>query len=139
MDTHTPTTDHQQAQTPAASHNGQSASTRHYVHPRASVFDNQDGFTVEVEMPGVNQSGLEITFDNGELTLVGHRAAATPAGQTETVYRESHGHDYRRVFEVDATIDASRIAARLDQGLLTLTLPKAESAKPRRIEINGAN
>ena len=45
--------------------------------------------------------------------------------------------DFRRVFEVDSSIDTARISAGLDQGLLTLTLPKAESAKPRRIEING--
>ena len=87
-------------------------------------------------MPGVTQSGLEITFENGELTLVGHRAQADGH---EVVYRESHAGGYRRVFEVDNTIDASRISARLDQGLLTLSLPKAENAKPRRIEIGGLN
>ena len=112
------------------------AQPRRYVRPRASITENADGFTVQVEMPGVNQAGLEITFENGELTLVGHRTAGQNPGH-EVVYRESQGNDYRRTFEVDGTIDAARIGARLDQGVLTLDLPKAEAAKPRRIQING--
>ena len=55
------------------------------------------------------------------------------------LYRESRPADFRRVFEVDGSIDATHIGAGLDQGLLTLTLPKAEAAKPRKIEINGLN
>ena len=99
--------------------------TRRFLRPRASITETADGFTVQVEMPGVPQDGLEVTFENGDLTLV--------------VHRESHGGDYRRVFELDNTIDAARIKARIDQGLLTLSLPKAEAAKPRRIEISGLN
>ena len=116
------------------------AQPRRYVRPRASITESADGFTVQVEMPGVNQAGLEITFENGELTLVGHRSHDAGSGDGhEVLYRESHPSDYRRAFEVDNTIDASRISARLDQGLLTLSLPKAEAAKPRRIEISGLN
>ena len=109
---------------------------RQYVRPRANITENDGGYLVEVEMPGVNKSGLEITFENGELTLVGHRTAPV---QSELLYRESHPADFRRVFEVDSTIDAANIRAQLEQGLLTLTLPKAEAAKPRRIEINSLN
>ncbi len=117
--------------------------TRRYARPAASITETADGFVVQVEMPGVNRQGLEITFENGELTLVGHRAPAS-AGQEgtptpEPLYRESRQSDFRRVFEVDSTIDAARIGANLEQGLLTLSLPKAEAAKPRRIEISGLN
>ncbi len=112
---------------------------RHYVRPRASITENASGYVVQVELPGVNRQGLEITFENGELTLLGHRPpAAAPAG-AELVYRESRPADFRRVFELDHSIDAAHINAGLDQGLLTLTLPKAEAAKPRKIEINGLN
>ena len=109
---------------------------RRFLRPRASITETADGFTVQVEMPGVTQSGLEVTFENGDLTLVGHRATAD---SHEVLYRESNAADYRRVFEIDNTIDAARITARLDQGLLVLSLPKAEAAKPRRIEIGGLN
>ena len=119
------------------------AMARRYVRPAASITETADGFVVHVEMPGVNRQGLEITFENGELTLVGHRvpAAAGHDGATapEALYRESRQADFRRVFEVDSTIDAARIGANLEQGLLTLNLPKAEASKPRRIEISGLN
>ena len=126
----------QQPQTIPAD-NQQPTTPRRYLRPRASINETADGFTVQVEMPGVTQRGLEITFETGDLTLVGRRAAHGDGH--EVLHRESHAADYRRVFEVDNTIDAARIAARLDQGLLTLSLPKAESAKPRRIEIGGLN
>ena len=117
----------------------QQSTERRYVRPRASITENAAGFVVQVEMPGVNRQGLEITFENGELTLLGHRQpAAAPAGM-EVLYRESRVADFRRVFEVDGSIDAAHIGAGLDQGLLTLTLPKAEAAKPRKIEIGGLN
>ena len=119
------------------------APARRYVRPAASITETTEGFVVQVEMPGVNRQGLEITFENGELTLVGHRAPAAPghdvAPAPEALYRESRQADFRRVFEVDSTIDAARIGANLEQGLLTLNLPKAEAAKPRRIEISGLN
>ena len=114
------------------------APPRRYLRPRASITETTDGFTVQVEMPGVTQDGLEVTFENGDLTLVGHRADISRDGH-ETLYRESNAADYRRTFEVDNTVDAARITAQLDQGLLTLSLPKAETAKPRRIEIGGLN
>ncbi len=142
METQTPTQPSQPQTTTAAPANGANVhkAPRRYVRPRASIAETADGFTVQVEMPGVQQTGLEITFENGELTLLGHRNHVAGSGDGhEVVYRESHASDYRRAFEVDNTIDASRISARLDQGLLTLSLPKAEGAKPRRIEISGLN
>ena len=134
----TPTQPSQPQTTPAANngHVQPATPSRRYLRPRASITETADGFTVQVEMPGVTQSGLEVTFENGDLTLVGHRATAD---SHEVVYRESNAADYRRTFEVDNTIDTARITAQLDQGLLTLSLPKAEAAKPRRIEIGGLN
>ena len=124
-----------QTQNENAAHNA----NRRYVRPRASITENASGYVVQVEMPGVSRQGLEITFENGELTLLGHRQHFTPAAGTELVYRESRPVDFRRVFELDHSVDAANIGAGLDQGLLTLTLPKAEAAKPRKIEINGLN
>jgi HSP20 family protein len=121
-------------QQPAAQQN---QTQRRYVRPRASITENGNGFVVTVEMPGVNRNGLEVTFENGELTLVGHR---TPfRTDAELVYRESRPMDFRRTFELDASIDAGNIGAQLDQGLLTLSLPKSAAAQPRRIEVAGLN
>ena len=117
--------------------NNQTQTARQYVRPRASLAETPADFVVQVEMPGVNRQGLEILFENGELTLTGHRAPESLPEGTETVYRESRPVDFRRVFELDRSVDTARISAGFEQGLLTLTLPKAEAAKPRRIEING--
>lgn len=103
------------------------------VSPLANILETGDGYLLEAEMPGVSRDGLDITVENGELTIVGHRHRYQTKGQT--VYRESRDCDYRRVFEIDPSIDSARIAAKMDQGVLKLTLPKAESVKPRKVTV----
>jgi HSP20 family protein len=105
-----------------------------YATPLVDVESNEDGYTIRAEMPGVDKSGLEVTVDNGELTIIGHRRPSELAG--EPVYREIRNNDFRRVYELDPTIDTAKISARIEQGVLTLTLPKAESVKPRRITVD---
>jgi len=104
---------------------------RPFVAPEVNIFESKDGYVLEAEMPGVTKDGLEITLEANVLTIVGHRSDATPAG--EPVYRESRPLDFRRVFELDPAIDAEKINARVEQGVLTLTLPKAERVKPKKI------
>ena len=104
-----------------------------YVTPLADVESTKESYTIHAEMPGVDKSGLELTVDNGELTIVGHRHVEQSLG--EPVYREIRQTDFRRVYELDPAIDTTLIAARIDQGVLTLTLPKAESVKPRKITV----
>lgn len=106
---------------------------RRFVAPEVNIFETKDEYVLEAEMPGVNKEGLELTLEANVLTLVGHRS--DPAVGGETVYRESRPADYRRVFELDPAIDGDRISARMDQGILTLTLPKAERVKPRKIAV----
>jgi len=105
-----------------------------FLRPTADVREDKDGYVVEMEMPGVSKDGLELTVENGELVIVGHRAAVHPTGQP--VYRESRQFDYRRAFELDPSIDTAKINAKLDQGVLTLHLPKAEAVKPRKIAVS---
>jgi|SRR5215207_2068619 HSP20 family protein len=107
---------------------------RRYLAPEVNIFETKDEYVLEAEMPGVSKDGLEITLEGNVLTLVGRRSDETPTG--EPVYRESRPADYRRVFELDPAIDAERINARVDQGVLTLTLPKAERVKPRKIAVS---
>jgi HSP20 family protein len=104
-----------------------------YETPPADVESTKEGYTIHVEIPGVDKSGLELTVDNGELTIVGHRQVEEFSG--EPVYREIRQTDFRRVYELDPAIDTTLIAARIDQGVLTLTLPKVENVKPRKITV----
>ena len=104
-----------------------------YATPLVDVESNEEGYTIRAEMPGVDKSGLEITVDNGELTIVGHRHTSELTG--EPVYREIRNNDFRRVYELDPAIDTAKISARIEQGIVTLTLPKAESVRPRKIAV----
>jgi HSP20 family protein len=105
-----------------------------YVAPRANVREDKDGYVLEAELPGVGKDGLELTVENGELTIVGRRTPVQSTGQT--LYRESRPADYRRTFELDPSIDSTKISAVLDQGILTLRLPKTEAVKPRKITVS---
>jgi HSP20 family protein len=111
----------------------QSAERRSYAMPLVDVESTAEGYTLRAEMPGVNKSGVEITAENGDLVIIGHRTPLDVSG--EPTHRESRPGDFRRVYELDPSIDTSRIAAKMEQGVLTVHLPKAESVKPRRITL----
>jgi HSP20 family protein len=104
-----------------------------YLIPVVDIASSGDAYVLEVEMPGVDKSGLELTVENGDLLIVGHRRRIDSIG--EPVYREMRTNDYRRVYELDPSIDTGKINARIEQGLLTVTLPKAETVKPRKITV----
>jgi len=104
-----------------------------YVMPPANILETTDGYLLEVEMPGVSKDGPEITVENGELTIVGRRLPIQVQGRE--LFRESRRLDYRRVFEIDPSIDTDHITAKIEQGVLTLHLPKSERVKPRKITI----
>lgn len=103
-----------------------------YVTPAVAIYEDADGYTVEAEMPGVTKDGVHVTVENGELVLTGAKAPR-PAGNR--LYGETSPADYRRVFDLDPAVDADKIAARMDQGVLVLRLPKAQDKKPRRITV----
>jgi HSP20 family protein len=112
---------------------GETAQRVEYFTPRVDLHQDADGYTLEVEMPGVNKQGVEITVEDGKLVLGGHRPLAGEFGRS--VHRERKAGEYRRVFDLDPSIDATKISARVEQGLLTVHLPKAEAVKPRKITV----
>ncbi len=113
---------------------GDRAQAEQFVAPPASVIETGDGYTLEVEMPGVNKDGLDISVENNELTITGRRSL--PIVEGALIHDESRPENFRRTFELDPSIDANKISARIEQGLATLTLPKAEHVKPRKITVS---
>jgi len=105
-----------------------------FVAAPVNIFESKDGYILEAEMPGVNKEGLEVTLEGNEITITGHRTAENTEGQP--LFRESTLSNFQRVFQLDPAIDTSKISAKMDQGLLTLTLPKSEQVKPRKIAVN---
>ena len=85
-------------------------------------------------MPGVAKDGLEITLEDNELTITGRRSDESPKG-AEALFLESRPLNYRRIFELDPTVDTTKISAKVEQGILKLTLPKTERVKPRKITV----
>ena len=115
-------------------HESDRSQAEQVVTPPASVTEIADGYMLAIEMPGVKKDGLEISVENNELTIVGRRSL--PAVEGTLIHRESRPENFRRVFELDPSIDADKISAKVDQGLVTLTLPKAEHVKPRKITVS---
>jgi HSP20 family protein len=105
------------------------------VTPRADVLDTDDEFLVLADLPGVTPDGIDIRFENGELTLHGRRAA--DHGEKPRALWEYEVTNYFRTFRLTEHIAADRIEAELKNGVLTLHLPKAEAVKPRRIAVKG--
>ena len=105
-----------------------------FITPPASLTEIPDGYMLEIEMPGVKKDGLDISVENNELTIVGRRSL--PAVEGMLIHRESRPENFRRMFEIDPSIDAEKISAKIDEGLVMLTLPKAEHVKPRKITVS---
>jgi HSP20 family protein len=112
--------------------NGERAAEQ-FIAPAATVLENADGYTLEVEMPGVSKENLEMWVENNELTILGRRSL--PSVEGTLLHRESRQENFRRAFELDPSIDAEKISAKIEQGVVTLTLPKAEQVKPRKITV----
>jgi HSP20 family protein len=104
-----------------------------FVTPLVDIETTDEGYIIRAEMPGVEKGGLELTVDNGELTMLGHRKQTELTA--ELIYREIQPHDFRRVYELDPSIDTTKLGAKIDAGILTVTLPKAETVKPRKISV----
>lgn len=125
-----------QQQTPAtpAGEQQQRLPPRPVFLPPADIYETKDNIVVMAEMPGVPPDGVEITLERRMLTIRGRSAANEHSGY-QRVYNEYADGDYERVFTLSDNIDRDRIEASLRDGVLHLTLPKAEAARARRIEL----
>jgi len=103
-----------------------------YVNPPVDIYEMPDGLVVTADLPGVTHEHLDVRVDNHVLTI---RAQADHAYLAEPTYREYELVNYFRQFELSDKVDESKISADLKYGVLTLTLPKAEEAKPRQIAV----
>ncbi|MBO0698569.1 MAG: Hsp20/alpha crystallin family protein, partial [Zavarzinella sp.] len=87
------------------------------------------------DLPGVRPTDVDVRFENGELTIHGRRAPSNP-GKKRALWEYEPTH-YHRAFRLSEDVAADKIAAELKNGVLTIRLPKAEAAKPRRIAVKG--
>ncbi len=102
--------------------------------PAADIYEAENGLTVILEMPGVEKKNVEINIEDGVLNVEG-RIDLTKYQGLQPLYTEYNIGHYTRSFRVSNKIDQSKIAAEMKDGILSLTLPKVEEAKPRTIQV----
>jgi HSP20 family protein len=106
---------------------------RYYV-PYADIYETDESLSVVMEMPGVEKDKLTVGLENDVLRVDGRIDFSKYEGM-EPVYTEYNVGHYTRSFTLSNKIDQEKISAQLEDGVLTLTLPKAKEAQPRRISI----
>ena len=106
---------------------------RFYV-PTTDVYETEDALVVAMEVPGVGRDDVEIELKDDVLRVEG-RIDSAKYGGMEPVYTEYGVGHWARSFALSEKVDRGRIGAQLDDGVLTLTLPKTAEAKPRRIAV----
>jgi HSP20 family protein len=101
--------------------------------PRVDIWETEKELTLVADIPGVEPSGLEIDLRDSTLTIVGK---VTPEEERRYILKEFGVGNYYRQFTLSEVVDQEKISASVKNGVLTLTLPKVERAKPRKIQIN---
>jgi HSP20 family protein len=103
--------------------------------PTADIFETSEALTIVVEMPGVDRNKVDVNVENGVLNIQGQIDFSNYEG-LQPVYTEYNIGHYRRSLSLSNQIDEYKISAQMNDGVLTLVLPKAEEARPRRIAVN---
>jgi HSP20 family protein len=104
------------------------------VKPLYELQETDEAWGLQVHLPGVAREGLELTAEEGLITIRGRRDWKAPAGWT-ALYRESADAPFELGLRHDNTIDVEKIHAALKDGVLRVSLPKAEAVKPRKIAV----
>jgi HSP20 family protein len=107
-------------------------------HPAVTMWDVQDALKVELEVPGVKSDQVDVSVVGGELSVTVERSDVRQDGVTYH-RRERPVGTFTRTLRLPADVDAGKVQAELNDGVLTITLPKAESAKPRKIQVKAAS
>ena len=103
-----------------------------YLIPAVDIYETEEGLTLLADMPGVDKDGVDIRVEDGLLTISG-RCSHEETSHFD--YKEYDLLNYWRQFSLSEDVDVEKITANLKHGVLTLGLPKAEKAKPKKIDI----
>jgi len=113
--------------------NRESTRNAEYFTPRVDIFETESELLLLADMPGVSPKDIDLRYEQGELILQGKVTPSPKVGHL--IHGEFEVGDYYRVFQIHESIDASRIEAECKNGVLTVHLPKAESAKPKQVTV----
>lgn len=115
---------------------GEDATLNSSWAPACDVFEDKEGIRIVAEIPGVKPEDVKISLENNTLTLRGEKKQVAEE-KSEQVHRYERSFGvFERSFGLPTTVDAEKVEAAYSNGLLTVTLPKVERAKPREIQVN---
>ena len=104
------------------------------IRPPVDIYENQDGITLQADMPGVSKDRLAVRVDGNSLLLEGSVKFELPEG-AEALYAELRSTLYRRSFALSRELETEKIEANLKDGVLTVHIPKRAELRPRKIEV----
>ena len=104
--------------------------------PALDLYQNNDNVIAVVELPGLRKEDIEISLHDGTLTIGGERKSETNANGENATRTERFTGKFRRSITLPTRVDANKVNATYKDGILTVTLPKAEEAKPKQIQVN---
>lgn len=107
-----------------------------FLRPAVNIIEEESGLVLTADLPGASKQTLDVQVDKGILTITAPVSREMPG---RPIYSEFEWAPYYRQFQIPDSIDQGKVKAEFNNGVLTLRLPKAESAKPRRIEVSIAN
>ncbi len=103
--------------------------------PAIDVLEKADKFLIKVELPGVNEEDVNVAVAGGMLTIEGEKKAESEVNKKGYYYSETSYGSFSRSITLPSTVDASKIEADYDKGVLEITLPKAPEVKPKKIKV----
>lgn len=122
------------SETRTAAPSSQDAREQVTLLPPVNVVEDASGITLYADLPGVSKDKLQLQVDGDTLTIEGELVLDAPQDM-EASHIEVSLPRYKRSFTLSRELDASKVTARLEGGVLSLRIPKAEHAQPRRIEV----
>ena len=110
-------------------------SNEKYIKPAVNIIETEEGLTLTADIPGASKNNLNVNVEKGILTINAPASLSMPGSQ---IYSEFELSTYYRQFSIPESLDHEKAHAEYTNGILTLRIPKAEIAKPRKIEIKSA-
>ena len=106
--------------------------------PPVDIFEKHDHLIIRAEIPGVQKEDVDVRIENGVLTLQGERKQEAEVTEGNAYRMERIYGTFTRTFSLPTTVDAAKVTATYKDGVLEVTIPKVETAKPKKIEIKAA-
>lgn len=115
------------------------AHTPHFLNgwgPAIDLHEDKDNLVVTAEVPGVKKEEIDVSLQDGTLTISGERKHEAKSGEGETYRSERYYGRFQRSIQLPTPVEGDKVKASYKDGVLTVTLPKTEAAKPKQIEVN---